>query len=151
GDVVSVRLEPADPPACPEAIEAIDAAEWVVIGPGSWFTSVIPNLLVPGIRTALHRTSARRILVLNLGEQVGETAGFSPADHLDVIAAHAPELGIDYVLADTSALDAEGNLEAAAKALGAELVTAKVASAPGAKTHDSVRLTAALRQIIESA
>ena len=151
GDVVSVRLEPANPPACPEAIEAIDAAEWVVIGPGSWFTSVIPNLLVPGIRTALHRTGARRILVLNLGEQVGETAGFSPADHLDVIAAHAPELRIDYVLADASALDAEGILEAAAKALGAELVTGRVASVSDVKTHDPLRLAAAFRQILESA
>lgn len=151
GEVVSVRLEPADPPACPEATEAIDAADWVVIGPGSWFTSVIPNLLVPGIRAALHRATARRILILNLGEQEGETAGLSPADHLHVIAEHAPELDIDYVLADTSALDADGNFEAAVKALGAELVTGHLASTPGAKTHDSVQLTASLRQIMETA
>ncbi|MGH3425718.1 MAG: gluconeogenesis factor YvcK family protein, partial [Nocardioidaceae bacterium] len=100
GDVVSVSLDPADPPACPEAVQAIHDAEWVVLGPGSWFTSVIPHLLVPGLFTALHETSARRAVVLNLAEQPGETEGFSPERHLEVLAAHAPELTVDVVLAD---------------------------------------------------
>ena len=101
GQVVSVRLDPTDPPACPEAVQAVNDADWVVIGPGSWFTSVMPTLLVPGLRDALVGTSARRILVLNLQEQEGETEGLSPTDHLEVLSAHAPDLGIDVVVADT--------------------------------------------------
>lgn len=151
GDVVSVRLQPADPPACPEAIEAIDTADWVVIGPGSWFTSVIPNLLVPDIRAALHRTAAQRVLVLNLCDQPGETAGFTPTDHLQVLAAHAPELSLDFILADTGVADPAGELEAAAKAIGAQLVVADVASDAQPQVHDSLLLAAAFRQIIESA
>ena len=82
GQVVSVRLDPADPPACPEAVEAVLDADWVVIGPGSWFTSVMPTLLVPQLRDALLATKAQRALVLNLVEQAGETEGLSPVDHL---------------------------------------------------------------------
>ena len=90
GHVVDVALDPADPPACPEALVAIAEADWVVVGPGSWFTSVIPNLLVPALCRGLEQTSARRLLTLNLGEQKGETDGFSPETHLEVLAAHAP-------------------------------------------------------------
>lgn len=151
GDVVGIRLEPANPPACPQTVEAIDAADWVVIGPGSWFTSVIPNLLVPEVRAALHRTKAKRILVLNLCEQAPETAGFSPADHLRVLAAHAPELAIDVILADCALVDRDGsNLESAAKTSGAELVIADVASATEPHVHDPLLLAAAFKKIIES-
>ena len=55
GRVVSVALDPPDPPACPEAVAAVHEADWVVVGPGSWFTSVLPNLLVPELFAALHR------------------------------------------------------------------------------------------------
>lgn len=151
GDVLGVRLDPADPPACPEAVRAIDDADWIVIGPGSWFTSVMPHLLVPELRDSLHNTRARRILVLNLGEQMGETDGFSPPDHLRVLAQHAPKLHIDYVLADSSNCDEEGHLLAAAAELGAQLVAADLASAPGAATHDPLLLATAFRQIVHSA
>ncbi len=69
GQVVSVRLDPHDPPACPEAVAAVKDADWVTVGPGSWFTSVMPTLLVPELRDALVSCSAQRVLVLNLGEQ----------------------------------------------------------------------------------
>lgn len=136
GQVLAVRLDPQDPPACPEAVEAVVDADWVVVGPGSWFTSVMPNLLVPQLRDALERTSARRALVLNLQEQEGETEGLSPTDHLDVLAAHAPDLRIDVVLADRSLVDPHGVLERAARALGARVVAADVALGPGADQHD---------------
>lgn len=151
GRFVNVWLEPLDPPACPQAVEAIDAADWVVIGPGSWFTSVLPNLLVPGIRQALARTRARRVLVLNLGEQVGETTGLSPHGHLEVLASHAPELHFDYVLADTGMVDEAGILAAGAKSLGAELISAHVSSGPGSVLHDPLRLAAAFHHIMDQA
>ena len=149
GQVVSVRLDPTDPPACPEAVQAVKDADWVVIGPGSWFTSVMPTLLVPGLRDALVGTSARRILVLNLTAQEGETEGLSPTDHLEVLSAHAPDLGLDVVVADTSLSDDRGSLATVARELGARLVTADVASGPGSDQHDPHRLAEAFHAVLE--
>jgi uncharacterized cofD-like protein len=150
GQVVAVRLDPLDPPACPEAVEAVLDADWVVIGPGSWFTSIMPTLLVPQLRDALISTRARRALVLNLQEQVGETEGLSPTDHLEVLSAHAPALNIDVVVADTSVTDSRGTLAGVARELGARLVTADVATGPGSDQHDPRRLADAFRPILDS-
>ncbi len=148
GQVVSVRLDPTDPPACPEAVQAVQEADWVVIGPGSWFTSVMPTLLVPELRDALVSTDARRILVLNLQEQEGETEGLTPTDHLEVLSAHAPDLGLDAVVADSSLSDERGSLSTVARELGARLVTADVASGLGSDQHDPLRLAEAFRTIL---
>ncbi len=151
GQVVSVRLDPHDPPACPEAVAAVNEADWVTVGPGSWFTSVMPTLLVPELRDALVSCTAQRILVLNLGEQAGETEGLTPTDHLEVLSAHAPELGLDVVIADTSLVDARGTLESAARSLGAKLVVADVAVSPGSDQHDPIRLAAAFSRAMKQA
>ncbi|MGA9102307.1 gluconeogenesis factor YvcK family protein [Aeromicrobium sp.] len=148
GQVVSVRLDPTDPPACPEAVEAVKDADWVVIGPGSWFTSVMPTLLVPELRDALVSTDARRAIVLNLQEQEGETEGLSPTDHLEVLSAHAPDLGLDVVVADTSLSDSRGSLATVARELGAQLVSADVATGPGSDQHDPQRLAEAFRTFL---
>ena len=148
GQVIGVRLDPVDPPACLEAVEAVRDADWVVIGPGSWFTSVMPTLLVPGLRDALEATAARRLLVLNLREQKGETDGLSPPDHLRVLAEHAPGLRLDVVLADSSMDDAAGDLAAAVRSLGATLVTADLATHPGSDQHDPEALAAAFRTVM---
>ena len=100
GEIVSVALDPADPAGCPEAVEAILEADWVVLGPGSWFSSVIPHLLVPDLRGALEKTAARRLVVLNLEGQQGETQGWGPEDHLRALLEYAPGLRVDRVLAD---------------------------------------------------
>jgi uncharacterized cofD-like protein len=151
GQVVSVRLDPADPPACPEAVEAVASADWVVVGPGSWFTSVMPTLLVPGLRDALISTKAKRVLVLNLAEQRGETEGLSPTDHLDVLAAHAPELRLDAVIADTSLVDTRGTLESTARALGARLFVSDVSAGRGSDQHDPAGLAAAFGHVMRQA
>jgi uncharacterized cofD-like protein len=150
GRVRSISLIPADPPACPEAVQAIGAADWVVFGPGSWFTSVLPHLLVPELATALVGTRARRLVALNLAPQPGETEGFSPHAHLEVLSDHAPDLAIDVVLADRAA--AQGSiteLEKAAGCLGARLVLADLAVADGSPRHDPSRLAGAFAQIFE--
>ena len=147
GIIHSITLEPADPPASPDALAAIRAADWVVIGPGSWFTSVLPHLMVPALREALVDTSARVIVVLNLAEQAGETQGFGPADHLGVLAEHAPELQVHTVLADESmeGLDALAEM---AEAMGAQLVTDSIAMSDGSPRHDPVLLAAAFQRIL---
>ncbi len=150
GRVRSVSLVPADPPACPQAVQAIEAADWVVLGPGSWFTSVLPHLLVPELATALVGTRARRLVALNLAPQPGETGGFSPHAHLEVLADHAPDLGIDVVLADRGAAAASAaELEKAAGLLGARLVLADLAVADGSPRHDPRRLAGAFAQLFE--
>jgi uncharacterized cofD-like protein len=153
--VRDISLIPPDPPACPEALTAIDEADWVVFGPGSWFTSVLPHLQVPELAKTLVRTPARRVVALNLAPQPGETDGFSPHTHLEVLQAHAPDLRIDTVLADRAVVEeaagepgAERNaLEKAAEALGAELVLADVACDDGSPRHDGQRLGAAFAEI----
>ena len=146
--VVGVRLDPASVDACPEAVEAVLEADWVVFGPGSWFTSVIPHLLVPGIAKALAATNARCVVTLNMSAQTGETEGFSPTTHLEVLAAHAPDLAVDVVLAARRATkDGMASLEAGAAGLGAQLVVAHLGADQSVPTHDPQLLAAAYESI----
>lgn len=148
GRVLSIALDPADPPACPEAVAAVQEADWVVLGPGSWFTSVITHLLVPDLRTALEQSAARKLVVLNLSAQVGETAGFDPETHLEVLGVHAPGLHVDVVLADHAARPHEAALRGAAHDLGGELVLADLAVGDGSPRHDPVKLAHAYAEIL---
>ncbi|MEO8555609.1 MAG: uridine diphosphate-N-acetylglucosamine-binding protein YvcK [Actinomycetota bacterium] len=148
GRVLNVRLNPEQPPACDEAVEAIGTADWVILGPGSWFTSVMPHLLVPGIRDAVLATDAKRLLTLNLVMHTRETVGFSAANHLEALAAHAPDLHLDVVLADSDVVEDEPLLRRVAEGLGAELVLARVSSHGQPDQHDSLRLAAAYRDIM---
>jgi uncharacterized cofD-like protein len=147
GEVRSVHLIPADPPACPEAVDSIDAADWIILGPGSWFTSVIPHLMVPGLAGAIHRTSARRLLALNL-EPAGETAGFTAARHIETLADHAPDLRLDVVLADERFAANDPHLDSYAASMGAELVVADLAARDGSPRHDVLRLASAYAEIL---
>ncbi len=140
GRVMGVHLHPHEPPACPEALAAIADADWVVLGPGSWFTSVLPHLLVPDLAAAIAKTDARRVVMLNLTAQAGETQGFSPEAHLEVLAAYASGLRIDVVVADTSHVPDPHGLMSVARDLGAEVVLAPVARDDGSARHDTARL-----------
>ena len=148
GQVVSVQLQPQDPTACPETLEAVRAADWVVLGPGSWFSSVIPHLLVPALRDALVASAARKLVTLNLEPQSGETEGFSPETHLEVLSAHAPELKLDVVLVDAGAVVDEEQLRHVTATLGAELVVTDVAMDDGSPRHDPVKLANAYAGIL---
>jgi len=158
GTVEAIRLLPEDPPAVPEAVAAVRDADWVVLGPGSWFTSVIPHLMVPELATALAGTKARKVVALNLAPQPGETAGFSPERHLEVLMGHAPELAVDAVLADAEAVRGGrfgvaadlGKLRKAAEAMGGELVLDRVASGDGTPRHDPELLAAAYDRIFRT-
>jgi uncharacterized cofD-like protein len=147
--IVHLWLDPAAPPACPEALHAVREADWVILGPGSWYTSVIVHLLVPELAQALHETKAKRLLTLNLTAE-GETQGLSAIDHLMVLREHAPDLRIDVVLADPSTLDDDPALRAVAREFGADLVVSEVAASDGSPTHDSLRLAAAYQDIFAS-
>jgi len=146
-EVRAVHLIPAEPPACPDSVEAVLAADWMVLGPGSWFTSVIPHLLVPQLAQAIHTTGARRVLTLNL-EPAGETAGFTASRHIELLAEHAPHLRLDVVLADDGFSAGDKHLAAYAESLGAELVIADLAARDGSPRHDVLRLASAYAEIM---
>jgi len=148
GRVCSVALDPVDPPACTEALDAVKAADWVVLGPGSWFTSVIPHLLVPELRQALETSEARKLVVLNLEPQQGETAGFAPETHLEVLAEQAPALRLDCVLADRGWVGDPRGLERVAARLGARLELADLALDGSTPRHDPTKLVRSFSRVL---
>ena len=148
GQIVSVALEPPDPQACVEAVDAVMAADWVVLGPGSWFTSVIPHLMVPALRQALIDTSGRLIVVLNLEAQEGETPGYGPEDHLAALFEHAPDLKIHTVLADVRSVAHPEELGRSVSSTGANLVIADIAAEGATDRHDDNKLAAAFESIM---
>ena len=97
-----MQVSPANPEAFDAATNAIRDAELTVIGPGSLYTSLIPNLLIPGIARALIESSEPVVYVCNIATQPGETDGYTLEDHLKAIERHLPGLAIDYVVANSS-------------------------------------------------
>ena len=111
---------------------------------------MIPHLLVPALRRALVSTDARIVVVLNLVDEVGETPGFGPADHLAVLASHAPDLKVHTVLVDSHGSPEElAELEHVVAAYGASLAVHDVAESPGSARHDPAKLAAAFASIME--
>jgi uncharacterized cofD-like protein len=153
GRVQRIRLHPAGhpdetPKACPDSVAAVLGADVVLLGPGSWFTSVLPHLLVPELHEALVTTTARKVVVLNLVPQPGETAGFSTEQHLDVLCQHAPRLRVDAVIADIDSVPTPDRLIRSAGAVGARAYLSRVAVSGAPERHDPAALAEAFRQAI---
>ena len=151
GHIQSLRIIPEDPPARTEALAAIADAQWITMGPGSWFSSVIPHLLVPAQLDALKSSNARKILILNLDassqSQGEEFAGSTPEQHLEFFHHYAPELTVDFCLVDQSVVRDEDALRTAASTLGSEIVVADIRKAPGSIHHDAEKLALHLGHI----
>ena len=151
-----VWISPRDIRPAREALEAIANAEMVVIGPGSLYTSLLPPLLVPGIREALAATHAPRVYVCNVATQVGETEGFALSDHLAALAAHGVAELIDAVVVNGnfSARQPE-NYPAApvrvdvplAGSRGPTIFTRDVVDDDNAHRHDPRKLATALLEL----
>jgi uncharacterized cofD-like protein len=148
GRVRDIVLSPPDPPVNQAVLDAITAADVVSLGPGSWYTSVLPHLLVPQLRVALAATQARVVVVLNLEPQPGETDGFSPEQHLSVLQAHLGGVALHTVIADAESVVDRHGLLSAVQDCGAELYLAPVAALDGVPRHDPVRLSAALASVV---
>ncbi len=146
GEITGIRLLPPDPPPCTEALRAIESCDWVVLGPGSWFTSVLPHLMVPALGAALAQAPARRCITMNLAP-ADETEGFSAEAQLQVFADHAPGMRVDVVLADPSAVEDPAALAKVAGGMGGRLVLRPLALHDGTARHDSLRLAAAYRDV----
>ncbi len=147
GTVQSVRLIPHGPPACEEAVVAIMEADSIVLGPGSWFTSVIPHLLVPDLARAILDTTAQRVLVLNIAP-ADETDGFSASRHIELLAEHAPGLRLDVVIADDRFAGTDPHLERWAASLGARLVVADISVRDESPRHDTNRLASVFSELL---
>jgi len=89
------------------AIEAIEEADLILLGPGSLYTSILPNLLIPEIANAIAKSKAPRVYIANLMTQPGETSGYALADHLCAIQKHVPHRVIDWVVANRQAVSPE--------------------------------------------
>lgn len=100
----NVRLLPENSPALPQAIQALDEADLILLGPGSLYTSVIPNLLVDGIVEAICRSGALKIYVCNIMTQDGETEGMTASDHVKALLAHGAPGLIDLCLTNSAAV-----------------------------------------------
>ncbi len=87
----SLALTPPDAPGHPDAVKAIEEADLIILGPGSLFTSIVPNLLVPDISTAISRSSALKMYICNVAGEPGATVGYSVADHLNVVRHYIGE------------------------------------------------------------
>ena len=149
GRLKTLRLIPENPAAQPEALAAIHAADWVTMGPGSWFSSVIPHLMVPELCDALVHTSAKKILILNLDsadKSAGEYAGYSPSEHMRILQNYAPQLRFDLVILDSSAEGAQ-ELGTYLSTIGSELVVANLRSSDDPLHHDVKKLGALFAHI----
>ncbi|MDZ4167075.1 MAG: gluconeogenesis factor YvcK family protein [Coriobacteriia bacterium] len=154
GPIKRVCMEPAGPDAYPPAIEAIREADVVVIGPGSLFTSLIPNFLVSGVAEAVRESSARVIYVCNVANQRGETAGMDAADHVDALVAHGMEGVIDVAIVDASEapgdrahVPAGAHVLARIEARGIRVHAADLVDPAEPAHHGHDRLLAALSEV----
>ena len=147
-----VWLEPNDPPAFPDAVRAILEAEIVVLGPGSLYTSVLPNALVRGIAGALGQTKAPVVYICNVATETGETDGYSLDQHVDALERHIGRGIIDIVLAnDRVAPDAGPGIVRPSNALSrasARVITADVVDEAAPDRHDPRKLGSAIMGII---
>jgi len=153
GKLESLRIIPENPAARSEALAAISAADVITIGPGSWISSVLPHLLVPAQRDAIVKSKAKKVVLLNLDASVHTTgdeyAGYSPEEHLQLLQKYAPDLKVDYVVADSDVISDHFNLEKLVKSMGGELISAELSQGPGSSAHDLRKLTPVLAHIIE--
>lgn len=161
-ELTGVELDPPAPPAFPQAVAALDNADLILLGPGSLYTSILPNLLIPGIRQVIAKAKARVVLLLNLMTQPGETDGMMGLDHLRALERHVGNGIIDAVLYNSSAIPegllahyAETGSEPVAveravfEALGLAVVEADLLAADGDLIrHDSEKLAAAVLEMM---
>lgn len=157
-----VSLDPVDPPVYQPALEAIRAADVIVIGPGSLYTSLIPNFLVAGVAAAVRESSATRIYVCNVANMRGETCGLDAADHVAALAEHGLDGAVDLVLVHDPCLRGpgvcdDGSVEVVAvnaavhariAALGPRVVAADLADPADPVRHSREALCRALEGVV---
>jgi uncharacterized cofD-like protein len=153
GQVLRVHLEPNDAPAYPETIRALLAADLIAIGPGSLYTSILPNLLVPEIADAIRASRAFKVFICNIATQTGETDGYDCTGHLRALEEHAGRGLVDVMLVNqcpTSAVpDGITPVRLAGNGLDLPVATEDVADPDRPGHHDPARLADSLLHLLE--
>lgn len=152
-----VFLQPDAPAAYPDALQAIHDADLVIVGPGSLYTSVLPNLLVPDLTEALKTTDALRIYVCNVASQPGETDDYVLSDYLAALKNHIGSLPLDLVLINNHLVElpaawgvTQVGPEAAAEGFGVPIVTVDLLDLSRPTRHDPAKLAARLMALYEA-
>jgi uncharacterized cofD-like protein len=153
GRLVELRMKPENPTTRPEVLSALAEAEWITMGPGSWFSSVLPHLLVPTLRDAIVSSPAKKILLLNLDSnrddaKAGEYAGYSPLEHCEILHHYAPELRFDLVVAD-SHLTGRGELADYLQERGIAYLEADLRDEKVTIHHGGEKLASAFTHILQ--
>lgn len=159
--ILRVSLDPPQVKASPEALQAIRDADLIVYGPGSLYTSIIPNLLVPGMTEALVASRAVKVLVCNMMTQPGETTGYTVSDHIRAIVSHSHPRVFEYVVVNVEPLSpkflerysregAEPVLldSEALRSRNYSLVKAKLITGQEYVRHDPVKLARAIMKVL---
>jgi uncharacterized cofD-like protein len=159
-ELAGIELDPPAPPAFPLAVAALTEADAILLGPGSLYTSILPNLLIPGIRQAVAQSRARVVLLLNLMTQPGETDGMMGAAHLRAIEHHVRRGLVHAVLYNSTPIppallshyagvrSEPVTLEAAALHSGVELVGADLLAEGDLIRHDPHKLARAVLDLV---
>jgi uncharacterized cofD-like protein len=153
GKLRRLQLVPENPTSLPVALRAIEQADWITVGPGSWFSSVLPHFLVAEQREALAQSDAQKIIILNLDShsnaQADEFAGNTPVEHLEMLHTYAPEMKIDHVLIDEAELEDGQSLQLLVESFGGALHVADLRHFRGSLHHDVKKLVSALSHIMD--
>ncbi|MDO4540784.1 MAG: uridine diphosphate-N-acetylglucosamine-binding protein YvcK [Syntrophomonadaceae bacterium] len=162
--IEQIRLLPEDCRPVPASLKAIEQADIIVLGPGSLYTSIIPNLLVHGVSDAIIKSSALKIFVSNIMTEKGETDEFDALQHLQVIQSYASKPFIDCVIVNSGGIDGERldryqreearpvrqNIEEL-RVLGVRVLDRDLVSADEVAWHDSDKLAALIMELGEAA
>jgi len=153
GRVRTVHLEPNDPPAYPGAIKAILAADMIVLGPGSLYTSVLPNLLVPDLAKAVRASRAFKVQVCNIANQPGETDGYSALAHLKAVEDHVGRGLVEMLLVndrrDIPAPETVSFVPPPSSGLSVSVFATDLVDPQRPWRHEPAKLAAALIQMLE--
>lgn len=154
GSLENLALIPPDAKATQEGLTSIANADWLTFGPGSWFSSVLPHLLLKEQLEGIVSSKARKIIFLNLDANPSATgdefAGSTPAEHLRLIRRFAPALGCDLAVVDQSIMtnmEMSRALEAIVNEMGGRMIVADLATSPGSNHHDPKKLVSVFRNI----
>ena len=152
GEVSKLRIIPESPKATPEAITAIEEADWITVGPGSWLSSVMPHFLLKEQADAISSAKGKKILIFNLPDPTTseEYAGSSLTEHLQFVLKHLPDLKFDYALVDQRIETNNSSFEKLVTSCGGQVIAFDLAENKQTFHHDPKKLSLAFSHILQT-
>ena len=153
GTIEKVSIKPQNASAYPKALKEISDADILILGPGSLYTSILPNLMVPGIRDAIHTSRSTKIYVCNVATEVGETGGFSMNDHIEALQKHTSETIVEWIAANHNITNLGTEFKGEPVTISeehikhAKLVTSDIIDSTHPVRHDSEKLATFILKI----